>query len=79
MRCNVRLSGNGAVFYDNLRHDFGQEYIDQLFKDKQKTVKTIDHCKRVLACYKRIETQLANNVKSCLFADLETLEKTFIF
>ena len=42
-RCNINLSGNGAVFYNNLREDEGQEYIDQLFRDKQISVKAVDH------------------------------------
>lgn len=43
MRCNCNLSGNGAIFYRNLVRDEGQEYVDQLFQDKQKFTKAIDH------------------------------------
>lgn len=38
-RCNIDLSGSGAVFYRNLVRDCGQSYVDDLFKDKQKIVK----------------------------------------
>lgn len=42
-RCNCNLSGNGAIFYRNIVEQEGQEYVDALFIDKQKTVKAIDH------------------------------------
>lgn len=38
-RCNISLSGNGAVFYRRLVEAEGQLYVDYLFADKQKTVK----------------------------------------
>jgi hypothetical protein len=38
-RCNINLSGNGAIFYRNLVQDEGQEYVDQLFRDKQIIIK----------------------------------------
>ncbi len=37
--CNINLGGNGAEFYRRLVEIEGQEYVDQLFKDKQKTIK----------------------------------------
>lgn len=51
-RCNINLSGNGAVFYDRLRNELGQEYIDELFKDKQKTIKAHDYYLELLEKYK---------------------------
>lgn len=42
-RCNCNLSGNGAVFYRNMVEREGQEYVDELFLDKQKSIKAIDH------------------------------------
>lgn len=77
MRCNVRLSGNGAVFYDNLRRDFGQEYVDQLFLDKQKTVKASDHIDTLVALYTAICGQLENKMKNGLFGDFEDLKSAF--
>jgi hypothetical protein len=38
-RCNIDLSGNGAMFYKLLVEREGQAYVDQLFLDKQKTTK----------------------------------------
>lgn len=37
--CNINLGGNGAEFYKKLVEENGQEYVDQLFRDKQKIVK----------------------------------------
>ncbi len=37
--CNINLGGNGACYYRNLVAREGQEYVDQLFKDKQKIIK----------------------------------------
>ena len=53
-RCNIDLSGNGAVFYDKLRQDKGQEYIDNLFKLKNQTTKAIDHYIQLLEEYKNL-------------------------
>ncbi len=37
--CNINLGGNGAEFYKRMVKESGQEYVDQLFRDKQKIVK----------------------------------------
>lgn len=37
--CNINLGGNGSSFYRNLVEEEGQEYVDQLFRDKQKVIK----------------------------------------
>jgi len=37
--CNINLGGSGAIFYQKLVEREGQQYIDDLFKDKQKTIK----------------------------------------
>ncbi len=49
--CNVTLSGNGAVFYRNLVEREGQKYVDELFQDKKKSVKSSDHYQSLLAEY----------------------------
>lgn len=77
MRCNVRLSGNGAVFYDNLRRDFGQQYVNQLFVDKQKTVKAIDHYNALVTLYAAISGQLENKRVKDMFSDFEGLKNSF--
>lgn len=41
--CNINAGGNGAAYYKNLVTEEGQEYVDQLFRDKQKVVKAYDH------------------------------------
>lgn len=37
--CNVNLGGNGSMYYRRLVETEGQEYVDQLFKDKNITIK----------------------------------------
>lgn len=37
--CNINQGGAGAAYYRNLVLENGQEYVDQLFQDKFKTVK----------------------------------------
>ena len=37
--CNIHAGGNGAIFYKRMVEREGQDYVDKLFQDKQKTVK----------------------------------------
>lgn len=37
--CNINLGGNGAEYYKRLVETEGQEYVDQLFADKNVTIK----------------------------------------
>lgn len=37
--CNINLGGNGSEFYRRLVVESGQEYVDKLFRIKNKTVK----------------------------------------
>lgn len=53
-RCNCNLSGNGAIFYRNLVRDEGQKYVDDLFVDKQKSIKAIDRYLEQLAKYEQM-------------------------
>lgn len=53
-RCNINLSGNGAIFYKKLVDIEGQEYVDTLFKDKQRIVKETDHYLQLLEEYKKL-------------------------
>lgn len=41
--CNINGGGQGAMYYAALVTEHGQEYVDQLFQDKQKVVKGYDH------------------------------------
>lgn len=38
-RCNIWLTGNGSQFYKNLVEKEGQEYVDELFKLKNQSIK----------------------------------------
>jgi len=51
-RCNIDLSGNGAVFYRKLVEVEGQEYVDNLFSMKKKSVNALDYYKELLEKYK---------------------------
>lgn len=53
MDCNVWKGGNGAIFYRNMVEREGQEYVDQLFLDKQKSIKAIDRYLEQLEEYKK--------------------------
>jgi 5-methylcytosine-specific restriction endonuclease McrA len=37
--CNVNCGGQGAIFYKRMVEREGQEYVDKIFQDKEKTVK----------------------------------------
>ncbi len=52
--CNINLGGNGAEFYKRLVETEGQEYVDELFQDKNKIVKASDHCLELLTLYKEM-------------------------
>lgn len=54
MACNVWKGGNGAIFYRNMVEREGQEYVDKIFADKQKTIKESDHFRMILEQYKNI-------------------------
>lgn len=57
MSCNVWRGGMGAEFYRRMVEIEGQEYVDKLFRDKQKTIKEdiifiqskIDEYEKILA------------------------------
>ena len=37
--CNINLGGNGAEYYRHMVLEVGQEAVDQLFRDKEKSIK----------------------------------------
>lgn len=37
--CNINLGGNGAMFYKSLEESYGSEFVENIFKDKNKSVK----------------------------------------
>ncbi len=52
--CNINGGGQGALFYKNLVRDNGQEYVDTLFRDKEKTVKATDHVILLIGEYEKL-------------------------
>lgn len=52
--CNINAGGNGAIYYKNMVECEGQKYVDQLFLDKQKVIKAMDHYIYLLDEYKKI-------------------------
>jgi hypothetical protein len=52
--CNINLGGNGAEYYRRMVKELGQEAVDEIFKDRQKTVKAYDHYQELLEEYKQI-------------------------
>lgn len=54
MACNVWRGGNGAIFYRNMVAREGQEYVDTLFIDKQKSIKAYDYFLELLDKYKKM-------------------------
>lgn len=37
--CNINLGGNGALFNQRLRSVYGDEHVERIFEDRQKTIK----------------------------------------
>lgn len=59
MRCNIWHGGMGAVFYAKMLSEEGPEYMAQLEKDKQVTVKAYDHYVKLTNEYTKILADLA--------------------
>lgn len=52
--CNINLGGNGGEFYRRMVIEMGQEHVDQIYQDKQKTVKAYDHYLTLIESYKKL-------------------------
>jgi hypothetical protein len=52
MRCNIHGGGQGAFFYRRLVDQDGKEYVDKLFRDKQKIINARDHYEALLEAYR---------------------------
>lgn len=61
--CNINLGGNGAEFYRKLVEELGQEEVDKIYQDRQKTVKAYDHYQSLITQYQK-ELQSLTNTKS---------------
>ncbi len=53
--CNINLGGAGAIFIENMRQINGDEYVDQILKDRNITVKAYDFYVELLAKYEVLE------------------------
>jgi hypothetical protein len=53
-RCNIHGGGCGAFFVRNLTEEIGKKAVDQMFKDKQKIVKAINHYSKLLKEYESL-------------------------
>lgn len=50
--CNINLGGNGAMFIENMRKIEGDDYVNQIIVDRNKTVNALDHYIATLELYK---------------------------
>lgn len=53
-RCNINFGGNQAIFIENMRKREGDEYVNQILQDRQRTVKAYDWYEQLLAEYEQI-------------------------
>ena len=49
--CNINLGGNGAVFIENMRQREGNRYVNKIIKDRQISVKAMEHYQKILKEY----------------------------
>ncbi len=52
--CNINLGGNLAEYYRKMLKEKGQEYMDELYRDKQKITKAEEHYITLLTKYKEM-------------------------
>jgi hypothetical protein len=50
-RCNINLGGMGAVAYQKMLKEEGKAFMTQLERDRQVTVKTVDHYQSLIPKY----------------------------
>lgn len=53
-KCNIHDGGAGAIFYKNMVEREGQEYVDQIFLDRQKIIKAYDYFIQLCEEYKNM-------------------------
>lgn len=49
--CNIDLGGNGAVYLERVIEEKGHEYVAELIKDKQVSVRARDHYQGLIVTY----------------------------
>ncbi len=54
MRCNIHGGGMGGVAYQKMLKEKGKKFMEQLEKDRQITVKAMDHYITILEQYKSL-------------------------
>lgn len=69
--CNIRRGGMGAEAYKRMLKEDGVEYIEQLEKDRQISVKTVDHYLSLIPKYEQILKQLQCKENSTMMTDLK--------
>ena len=52
--CNINAGGNGAMYYKCMVAEKGQEYVDTIMEDKQKSIKAYDRYQEQLQEYKEM-------------------------
>lgn len=56
--CNINLGGRGADFYARMLSEQGKEYMENLQKDRQVTVKASDHYLVLIPLYQNLLSKL---------------------
>lgn len=56
--CNINLGGMGAIFYQKMTDEKGDQYMNQLHKDRQIEVRAYDHYYTLFIKYKNILNNL---------------------
>lgn len=52
--CNINLGGNGGEFYRRMEIREGKNYLDTIYRDKEKTVKAYDHYVSLIIEYQKL-------------------------
>lgn len=55
-KCNIHYGGMGAVFYSRMLKEEGADYMTQIEKDKQVTVKSTDYYAQLVTKYEALST-----------------------
>lgn len=53
-KCNIHHGGNGAIFIENMRQKEGDEYVNLILLDRNKSVKAYDHYVEILGKYQEL-------------------------
>lgn len=51
-RCNINFSGLGGVAYPKMEREYGKEFMEQLERDRNVSVKAIDFYQQLLEKYR---------------------------